>query len=342
MMTLAYASSFFFSLARADSMDIVDYSNSKGSIVTKRIDTSLAFIQKLVESPLLKIEKADLNLVPVDGNCFCYYPNDDSFLELNLLYFGTSYISYMNQFVSSIKGRPLQPISLQLILDTANSPRGNATGDGKIRVWFGEANFDPSVIVHEISHQIHSEMIGKSQEQLNREYGNGLDQKSYAEFVGIVEGTANFLTALYLEDAVIGRIAWVDIPYTIDATFFYDAMPTQYDFLDRIVKSTGFANKYPGTTMRIGAQLPGFAGTETAKLPDPYLSSPLLFQPIWAYRDHYSREGFFLLYLRFLESFTKMTSYTDFAKSFIKFVEPTDKAFADYLRMEYTKRKLTI
>lgn len=324
------------------SMDIVDYSNSHGDIQVKRIGVTQERIRQLADSSLLKIEKVDPRFVPLDGDCYCYYPNDPDFLHLNLLYFGTGYITYMNQFVARIKGHPLKPLSVQLIMDEKNAPRGEAVGDGKIRVWFGTANFDPSVIVHEITHQIHSELLGRTQAELEQEIGTHLDRRSHAEFVGVFEGVANFMTALYLSDPVIGRIAWEDIPYSMNASISYDSMPTEYDFLNRIVQSHLFARRYAMTTQMIRGTLPRFAGTEAAKFPDPYLSSPILFAPLWKYRGHYPRDDYFQLLLSFLASNPKVDSYADFAGSLVEFLEPHDKAFAKFLRDEYASHQLIL
>jgi hypothetical protein len=323
-------------------MEVVNYSTSLGVIDIKRVDTTAEYIQRLINSKIFQIEKTELNFTPIDGNCYCYYTSDDSFLQLNLLYFGNTYIQYVNPLITALKGHPLKPITIHLNIDDTKAPSGQASGDGLIQLWFGEGNFDPSVIVHEISHEIHSEMIGKDQNQLYKEIGQRLDKKGYAEFLGIIEGTANYLAALYLEDSMIGRIAWMDIPHSIDQMYAYDGLPTQYDFFDRMVNSVSFAARYPVLTTKIRAQLPNFANTDQAKMPDPYLSSPILFQPLWNYRKNYSKDAYIQLYFRFLSTYNDMQSYSAFANAFIHFVEPTDQAFANYLRAEYTKRKLNI
>lgn len=323
-------------------MDIVDYSASRNRIQVKRVQTTEEAFRNLKNTSLLRIEKVEPDFVRIDGDCLCYYPNDDDFLHLNLLYFGTSYITYMNQFVTSIQGHPLKPISVQLIKDDTNAPRGQAMGDGRVRVWFGTSNFDPSVIVHELTHQIHSELIGRTQDQLEKEIGSRLDPRSHAEFVGIIEGVANFMTALYLGDPIIGRIAWVDIPYSIDASLSYAALPSELAFLERIADSNLFAKRYPVTTQQVRTSISQFGNTVDSTLPDPYLSSPIIFAPLWDYRGHYKKEDYFRLLLGFLASNPRLSSYAEFAGNLVDYLKPRDQAFSDFLRKEYAAHQLVL
>jgi hypothetical protein len=319
--------------------DLVDYSLSRDYIQTKRVVVTDRDIHKLMDTSLLKLDGVGLNFIPIDGNCYCEYPNSDEFLHLNLLYDGDGYIEYMNQFMKEIKGHPLPPISVQLFMDNNTAPAGYNSGTRNIRLWFGEANFDPSFVIHEISHQIHSELMGKTQDELYDSVGKYLDRRSYFEFLGVIEGVANFLTALYLDDPIIGKIAWMDIPYSIDNRVVYESMPSEFDFNNRMVQSTLFAQRYPILVTRVRA---GLANLKDAQQPNPYLSSQIIFQPLWAYRTQYSRPEYFRLLLKFLELHPKFTSYSDFANQLVEYIDPRDHAFGQYLRAEYIARHLPL
>jgi hypothetical protein len=119
----------------------------------------------------------------------------------------------------------------------------------------------------------------------------------------------------------------------------YAAMPTEMDFNKRIADSQGFANRYPVLTSRVRAGLPAL---RDANEPNPYLSSQIVFQPLWHYRTHYSKEAYTRLLLRFLARAPKFTSYTDFASQLVSYLKPIDADFAKYLTTEFTARGLGI
>jgi len=319
--------------------DLVDYALSSGSIQTKRVVVKAGEIDSLVNSQSFKIKGVDLNLVAVDGNCYCEYPNTENFLYLNLLYFGQGYIDYMNPYIKVITGHDLPPVSVQVFHDDSTAPAGYNNGNGQIRLWFGDANFDPGFVVHEISHQIHSALIGKTQQELYDDVGKNLQRKAYFEFLGVIEGVANFLTALYFDDPVIGKVAWVDIPYSMDSRVDYNSMPSEYDFINRIVQSKLFAQRYPILTVRVASTL---SSLRDADEPNPYLSSQIIFQPLWQYRTHYSREGYFRFFLKFLATHPKFTSYSDFASQLVNYTKTTDPGFSKFLMDEFVARHLSV
>ena len=88
--------------------------------------------------------------------------------------------------MNEIKGHGLPTISVQLLIDKTMAPARYNTGNGQIRPRLGENNFDPSVVIHEISHQIQSSIMEKTKQDLYNEIGKNLDRKSYFEFIGAV------------------------------------------------------------------------------------------------------------------------------------------------------------
>jgi hypothetical protein len=272
---------------------------------------------------------------------WCFPIDDERFAYVHTLYYATQQIDRFQKLATKLGVQPLNPIAFDLVKVDREMPAGGSQ-HGSIMLRIPVPAIDPTVIAHEVGHEIHYHMAGFFVDQL---VGTSMKESKWQramEQLGVIEGTANLISALFTGQSRMGAFSYRDAAIDIDSFVrFPDVVPTVEFALSRFTGALGFRAAYPKSvqTMEEALKTPYPALKQTLNLPDAYLASAVINQPMWKAAIQFGFDRVELLYLSALRDFVNFQSYSDLARRLEKMSEP-DVPVNTFLKSEFLRRGL--
>lgn len=283
------------------------------------------------------------NLRPNEGKYpWCFSVNDDRFAYVHTLYYVTEVIRWFNRLAINLGIFPLQRLTIDLRKAEDGTMPGGAANNGNIALQFSIPALDPTLIAHEVGHGLHDHLAGRLLSQLVNESLEKRQWRQAIEQRGVLEGTANLISALFNHHSQIGAFSYFDATMEIDKfVSFPNLFPTVEYELRRFIEAPIFRNSYPKSAQSMEDFLknPSPLFKETLLLPDPYLASAIINQPLWKAAMRFGFQRVELLYFTALKGFVEFQSYAHLARQIEK-VAARDPFLQIFLQSEFRKRGL--
>ena len=299
--------------------------------------STLEFSDTPLKNHYFEIKNAPSSYLPDNDGCYCFPIDSQEFSYSHLYYYLSFYYQELNHLLKKFGYQKLAGTKIRLNWLPNNQPSGSA-GNGSILFNLPHTTIDPTVISHEIGHELHTHLSGDFISTISNLY----KKKKWDQLTAwllVMEGTANFISSVLNLDPRIGRYDYFEAAIDIDSYIkFPDKIVTQQDKWRIMVNSYSFAAKYPESVKLAQEQLLKPPFPELLDLPDPYYSSAAINQPLWHAMKLYGRDKIIQIYFKALDDWQKIEKYSDFAKRIILVTE--NKNITLFLSREFRKRGL--
>jgi len=306
------------------------------------IDVTLPeFSDGLLKSDVVDIANIPVELVPDKNGCLCFDVTDDRFAFVHTYYHASKQLEFYNKIFSRLGLPRLRHIEIRLDRDTSMPTSGSA-GISKATLSYSNPALDISTLAHEIGHFIHYNAAGTER------FGDIPPfTMEGAQNLGVREGSANILAALYLGVPQIGKYDSYELHTDLDSFIrFPDYLVSMREQLVRVLSSPNFSAKYPLFVDSVRSSLRQIDADPTASAyygyPDPYISSSVINQPLLKASNVFGADAIRLLYVKTISKLKEFRSYSDLANALLETARNTDVSLFQYLRDEFILRGLTI
>lgn len=295
------------------------------------------FLERPFKGRFFEIIDVPTTVKPDKSGCYCYPTSSPSFAYSHVYFYANDYFEQINLLLKKSGHPNLSGIKIRITTNPGNQP-GGASGDDGITLSLADSLIDPTILAHEIGHELHRHLSGNFLPILSDLYIKK-DWSHLTVWLLLVEGTANFVSSLVNFDPRIGRYDWDEVSIDINSFIrFPDLIVTQRDKWQSMVNSYSFARRYPKTVELAQKQLLNPDFPEIMDLPDPYLSSAAINQPLWKAVQIFGRESVVKVYFEALHDWMEIKDYSDFAKRIVSVTH--DKAMAEQLARDFKARGL--
>lgn len=296
--------------------------------------------EKVLENDHVAFPKAPPDLKSQGGSGpWCFSLNDERFAYVHTFYYVTQQARWFKKLASALGIAPLGQIAIDLVKVDREMPAG-ASMHGNIMLRFPVPALDPTVIAHEVGHEIHYHVAGLFVDRLVEGSMKESNWRQAAEQLGVIEGTANLLSALFTGQTRVGGFSYRDAPFDIDSFVrFPDVVPSLDLQLRRFIGAPGFRAEYPNSvrTLEETLKAPSSPLKEMLSQPDAYLTSAVINQPMWRAAVRFGFERIELLYLAALREVVDFRSYSDLARRIERIAEK-DLPVQAFLKSEFRRR----
>ena len=299
------------------------------------------FSGDVLKSDLVVFANLPKDLLPDKNGCLCFELTDERFAFVHTYYHASKQLEFYNKVFSQLGLPRLPQIEIKLEPDPSMPTSGSA-GISKATLTYSSPALDISSLAHEIGHFIHFNAAG-------REHFGNVPPFSMegVQHLGVKEGSANMLAALYLGVSQIGKYDGYDFYYDIDSFIqFPDYLISKRDQLVRVLSSPKFSAKYPIFASSVQTAITQIDANPTASIyysyPDPYLSSAVINQPLWRASIVFGADAIRLLYVKAISELKEFRSYSDLANALLVAAKSRDIKLYLVLKDEYILRGLTI
>ncbi|MCX6110905.1 MAG: hypothetical protein NTZ90_15025 [Proteobacteria bacterium] len=286
------------------------------------------FTTGLLANDLVHFDPLPGNLVPDEHGCLCFPVDDDRFAFVHAYYYATAVIEDYNILLSELNLPTVKDVLIRLKKDQSNPGDDSAHGN-IIDATFYRPAFDYTTLGHEVGHIIHFALKGPPGPEPEAPTSMEVD----AEQQGIGEGTANLLSALHFGNPVVQSLDAFDAPVQSIDTFvrYPDAMISTRQMMEGLRDAAVFSSHFPQFHQSIVDTLSSSdpAVKNYIALPDPYLSSSIINQPLWHAANRFGVRPVKLLYLAAIADLRTYTHYNDLAKKLLEKASPEIRAFLE-------------
>ncbi len=248
----------------------------------------------------------------------------------------TGQIRFYNQILRQIKLSPLSGMLVSLRQDPRTSTAGGA-GFGGAYITYPQQTLDATTVAHEVGHWIHFRLAGQ-------DHSDGVYRTSaeLQQQIGIQEGVANILSALFTGEPIIGAHDHYDFVVSVDRYVrFPDLVPTLGDFMRGILSAPLYGAHYPWSARQTRGQYDALfndpARAHELDLPSPYLSSAVFTQPLWLAAQRFGRGPVLRCLLPALSGYHSYVVYSDLANRILETCG-AEGAMHDFLATAFEQR----
>ncbi len=248
----------------------------------------------------------------------------------------TAQIRFYNRFLRQMELPTLNGMFVSLKRDPRTSTAGGASFGGAY-LTYPQQTLDETTVAHEVGHWIHFRLAGQ-------DHSDGVVRTSaeIQQQIGVQEGIANILSALFTGEPVIGAQDHYDFVVSVNRFVrFPDRVPTIGDFMRGILNAPLYNDAYPWSAEQTRGQYGALMSAPTREreldLPSPYLSSAVFTQPLWLAAQRFGRARVVRCLLRALDGYRSYVIYSDFAARILESCA-ADGAVRDFLAAEFEQR----
>lgn len=293
----------------------------------------------VLQNKLIHFAKLPENIKSDNKGCFCFDLNDERFAFVHTYYYATKALEYYNAVFLKLGLPLLHDLEINLSKDVSLPTTGGYATIKTMVLAYPRPALDISILAHEIGHFVHFNAAGQEI------FGNA-DGKTNMEGVqnlGIHEGTANLLSALFTGSSQIGKAG--GFSFDIDNFIrFPDLLISKREAKVRLLAEPIILQNYPAFAMKGLKKLKSIDAdliqSENYALPDPYLSSSVINQPLWRATFQFGIERIKLLYIKTISELRTFSSYSDLANALLKNAKLMNVSLYETLKNDYQVRGL--
>lgn len=271
--------------------------------------------------------------------CYCFPITAPEFIYTHVYFYTSKYLGETNRLLEAFGYPLLKGLKIQILRTPGEQSTGSAA-PGLITLRTPNNAIDPTVLAHEIGHELHRHLSG----EYLPAFPDMIRDRNWSgvySWLGVMEGTANFISAILNEDPRVGRHDWYDVSIDLN-TFvrFPDLVPTVADNFRAIVSSFYFAQKYPITLALARDQLANPRIPEIMSMPDPYRASAAINQPLWQAVASFGKQPVAKIYFAALHRWIPTHAYSDFAQRILESTQ--DPELRTFLAHSFAERGLQV
>jgi hypothetical protein len=299
-----------------------------------------AFQGGVLKNSLIELHMISEVMVPDSKGRYCYGLKDDRLAYVQMYYFATRMISEYNGILNQLGIRPIESLAIMMAKDNTKCGGGDEAQEDGIHATFNSPALDYTTIAHEVGHMIHRHLIGNISSRENPTSG------SSAEKSGIIEGTANILAALHLDQSRISGLDLnLDVMPDVDQFIKYPFgaevnTRRSMEKLLRVLNSKGpqcsiDANEISYLLNNTAIEIRAFLDSS-----DPYRASAIINQPLWQAQKVFGKEVIQKLYVSTLFNLKNYGFYSDLSSLLTKTAGSQNEKLKLYLEKAYLDRGL--
>ncbi|MCM2277896.1 MAG: hypothetical protein NDJ89_07445 [Oligoflexia bacterium] len=296
----------------------------------------------VLRNEAVSIVNIPTEFTPDESGCFCFPTQDDRMAWVHTYYYATAQVRHYNSILKGLGQPELRGVVIHLAKgDSQGEPGGGTMSSAEVALSFAQPALDPTIIAHEIGHALHLHLLKKSVSELI-EYPPK-DWRKLAGQSGVLEGTANLLAALYLGEPLIGKYDWFDASIDVNryVNLVEDAPTLRYQF-ERKVKSSIYSKHYPATVALLQGWLANPLMPEAMELPDPYLASAAVNQPLWGSAVSLGFGLVEMVYLKAIAGLPEFSGYSDLASEVLRQASLVSTAWCKDLSVQFRARGVEV